>query len=119
MENVGDPPFHTYGDLRKAYPETGDGSVKVLLSHNPAHWVNDIADNSDANIDLTLSGHTHAMQMEAFGWSPAVWRYPTWGGMYEDGRGKKLYVNIGAGTVGFPARIGATPEISLFTLTRN
>jgi predicted MPP superfamily phosphohydrolase len=27
-----------------------------------------------------------------------------------------LYVNIGIGTVGFPARIGATPEITVITL---
>lgn len=119
VENVGDPPFHTYGDLHKAYPAAGDNNVKVLLSHNPAHWVDDIADNQDMNIDLTLSGHTHAMQIEAFGWSPAAWRYPTWGGMYQDKKGRKLYVNIGVGTVGFPARIGATPEITLFTLTRH
>ncbi len=119
VENVGDPPFHTYGDLQKACANAGDGNVKVLLSHNPAHWDSDIADNSANNIDLTLSGHTHAMQIEAFGWSPAVFRYPTWGGMYEDNAGKKLYVNIGAGTVGFPARIGATPEITMFTLTRH
>lgn len=119
VENVGDPPFRTYGDLHKAYRHTDDNNVKVLLSHNPAHWSDDIADKDDMNIDLTLSGHTHAMQIEALGWSPAVWRYPAWGGMYQDTKGRKLYVNIGAGTVGFPARIGATPEITLFTLTRH
>ena len=30
----------------------------------------------------------------------------------------QLYVNIGTGTVGFPARVGATPEITLFTLKK-
>lgn len=116
VENVGDPPFTTYGDLNAAYPQIGDENHKILLSHNPAHWLNDIADNDGSNIFLTLSGHTHAMQTKIFGWSPAVWRYPTWGGMYADSKGQRLYVNIGAGEVGFPARIGATPEISLFTL---
>ena len=57
------------------------------------------------------------MQMTLFGWSPSSFRYPTWGGMYADNTGQnQLYVNIGTGTVGFPARIGATPEITLITL---
>ena len=115
VENIGDPPFNLYGDLTKAYPTPTDSKHKILLSHNPAHWVKDIAD-SDNNIDLTLSGHTHAMQMELFGWSPSSFRYKTWGGLYCDSKGRYLYVNIGTGTVGFPARIGATPEITLITL---
>jgi hypothetical protein len=117
VENVGDPPFHTYGDLDAAYSTLDDGVTKILLSHNPAHWVTDICDAPDKNIALTLSGHTHAMQI-AFGRiSPAVFRYRTWGGKYDDSSNSNmLYVNIGVGTVGFPARIGATPEITLFTL---
>ena len=119
VENIGDPPFHIYGDLNKAYATPGDSLTKILLSHNPAHWVESIADDSGKNIALTLSGHTHAMQIEAFGWSPAVFRYPTWGGLYtSDNTDNKLYVNIGIGTVGMPARIGATPEITLITLKR-
>ena len=91
----------------------------MLLSHNPAHWVTDIADNDSVNVALTLSGHTHAMQIEVCGLSPAAWRYPTWGGLYTDkSNSHKLYVNIGAGTVGFPMRLGATPEITVLTLRR-
>lgn len=116
VENIGDPPFHIYGDLRKAYPTPTDNTTKILMSHNPAHWVNDIA-NTDKNIALTLSGHTHAMQIMLFGFSPASLRYRTWGGLYQDdSRRHQLYVNIGTGTVGFPARIGATPEVTLITL---
>jgi len=120
VENVGDPPFHSYGDLDIAYPgDLDDPTCKILLSHNPAHWTTDIANAPDKNIALTLSGHTHAMQIEIFGLSPAVFRYPTWGGMYDDGPGgHRLYVNIGCGEVGIPARIGATPEVTLFTLHR-
>lgn len=117
VENIGDPPFHTYGSLSSAYPNAADSLCKILLSHNPAHWVNDIADHKEVNIPLTLSGHTHAMQMEIAGWSPGALRYSTWGGLFADSDAThRLYVNIGAGTVGFPARIGATPEITLFTL---
>lgn len=117
VENIGDPPFPTYGSLEEAYPQGVDGTAKILLSHNPAHWGDDISDGKvDNDIGLTLSGHTHAMQIELLGLSPAVFRYPTWGGLYSDGLGRNLYVNIGAGTVGMPMRLGATPEITLLTL---
>lgn len=119
VENIGDPPFKVYGSLPKAYPTLSDSTVKILLTHNPAHWTDSIAGNSNINIPLSLSGHTHAMQMEILGWSPAEYRYPMWGGLYEDSDcSHKLYVNIGAGTVGFPARIGATPEITIITLKK-
>lgn len=117
VENIGDPPFRIYGSLHKAYPAVGDSVSKILLSHNPAHWTDSIAGHDDVNIALTLSGHTHAMQIEVAGLSPAAMRYATWGGMYGDEAGRHaLYVNIGAGTVGMPMRLGATPEITLITL---
>lgn len=117
VENIGDPPFPVYGSLKKACANTSTPQTKILLSHNPAHWRDSIADHPGQKIDLTLAGHTHAMQIEIAGISPAVFRYPTWGGMYSDGTtSNRLYVNIGAGTVGLPMRIGATPEVTLFTL---
>lgn len=119
VENIGDPPFHVYGSLHDSYPDLGDSTTKILLSHNPAHWTDSIAENADMNIALTLAGHTHAMQIEVAGFSPAVWRYPTWGGLYQtETTQNKLYVNIGVGTVGLPSRIGATPEITLLTLKK-
>lgn len=130
VENWGDPPFKQYGDLRAAYPGNGrkgslkDGEFKILLSHNPAHWHDEVREIS--NIDLTLSGHTHAMQARLkigdFKWSPAVWRYKEWGGLYEDVRGghqMRIYVNIGAGEVGMPFRIGADPEVTLIVLRKS
>lgn len=127
VENWGDPPFKQYGNLKMAYPsEEGrslnDDNYKILISHNPAHW--DMEVSKESNIDLTMSGHTHAMQIMAdFGglhWSPAKWRYEHWGGLYTDSVSsrypKNLYVNIGSGEVGIPSRVGATPEITLFTL---
>lgn len=118
VENIGDHPFPVYGDLRAAYPSINDPSTKILLSHNPAHWVDSISCRPDKNVALTLAGHTHAMQIEIAGHSPASLRYPTWGGLYTDELGRHLYVNIGAGEVGFPARVGATPEVTVFTLRR-
>lgn len=130
VENWGEPPFTRYGSLPDAYPQNAEGRVqdanyKILLSHNPMHWHEEVRTNTD--IDLTLAGHTHAMQVmfgaPGTGFSPSQYRYPEWGGLYEYrntlGASPRLYVNIGSGTVAFPARIGsAAPEITLITLKR-
>lgn len=124
VENWGEPPFSRYGDLKKAYPQvnTKDSTFKVLMSHNPEHWNQEVSRISD--IDLTLAGHTHAMQimfqLGNWKWSPSEYKYDQWEGLYsrlnQDGYETKIYVNIGAGEVGIPMRIGATPEITLFIL---
>lgn len=120
VENWGEPPFKTYGNLKASYPALGDSVFKILLTHNPVHWEQEVMNNDSANIALSLSGHTHAMQIEIGRWSPAEWRYSRWGGLYESptNNGKHLYVNIGLGTVGIPSRIGATPELTIITLHR-
>ena len=130
VHNWGEPPFNQLGDLGKSYPESNDklkglndGMFKILLTHNPEHWIK--VATKISNIDLSLSGHTHAMQIMLklgdFKWSPSKFRYKDWGGLYNtvasDGTPMNLYVNIGVGEVGFPARIGAAkPEITVFTL---
>ena len=71
--------------------------------------------------DLTLSGHVHSMQLKirpwGRGWSPAKWIYKHWSGRYDTGR-HTLYVNDGTGYVAYPMRLGAWPEVTLFTLKR-
>ena len=75
--------------------------------------------SSNGYSDLTLSGHIHAMQckLNVFGYdfSPAMFMYKEWSGGYENLKGK-LYINDGIGNVGFFARIGARPEITVITL---
>ena len=122
VENWGEPPFSVYGDLRKSYPDLMDSNYKVLLTHNPEHWNREVL--AVSNIDLSLSGHTHAMQMVLsigdWQWSPSVWKYKEWGGLYSkpnaEGKPLQLYVNIGLGEVALPFRLGATPEVTLLTL---
>lgn len=88
---------------------------KVLLSHDPTQWRRKILPQTD--IQLMLSGHTHGMQFEIFGFSPAKWLYPEWGGMYTQGQ-QSLYVSLGVGEVMIPFRFGALPEINVITLKR-
>ena len=120
VENIGEPPFHTYGNLLDAYPTPGDSCFKVLLSHNPSHWKGEV--EPATNISLMLAGHTHAMQimLTIFGkrHSPASLRYDEWQGLYSNSLGQHLYVNIGAGCIGMPARFGAKPELTIITLKR-
>lgn len=117
VENWGEPPFHQYGDLAKATRDVHFNGFKLLLSHNPEHWRQIVVPGYD--FDLTLSGHTHAMQMaiNLFGerFSPAVMKYRNWGGLYTQNN-KSIYVNEGIGYVLYPMRLGSGPEISVLTL---
>ena len=119
-ENYGERPFDKRGNLARAYGGLNDSHFKIQLQHNPYAWRASTLTNS--NIDLMLSGHTHAWQiLLKFGdwqWSPASLRYPEWGGAYNEGD-RWLYVNIGTGMVGTPMRIGATPEITVITLKKS
>ncbi len=125
VENWGEPPFPSYGDFEKATKGLDANTFNILLSHNPMHWHSIVRESAKA--DLTLSGHTHAMQMRLRtpwkNYSLSALKYPEWEGMTEytrpDGSLSRVYVNIGCGEVGFPARIGADPEITVITLNHD
>ena len=114
VENSGRPPFPNYAKLPEAMEGT-EGMFKVLLSHDPSSWRREVLPETD--IQLTLSGHTHAMQTKIFGFSPSAWVYPEYEGLYTE-NGQLLYVNIGLGHLMYPLRLGAWPEITLLTLKR-
>jgi predicted MPP superfamily phosphohydrolase len=84
----------------------------ITISHLPQLW-RSICGYSD----LTLSGHIHAMQMKIGSFSPAKFMYKEWSGLYESDNGK-LYINDGIGCVGYLARFGARPEITVIELHR-
>ena len=111
VENWGKPPFPRYGDLAQALQSIGDHPI-ILLSHDPSHWRAEVLNYP---IALTLSGHTHAMQMGiqlgSWEWSPAKYIYPEYDGLYQEDS-QYLYVSRGQGYLGFPGRLGLRPEIS-------
>ena len=107
-----EPPFSKYGNLPAAMQGVDGDSFKILLSHNPSHWE---AEVMYTDIDLTLSGHTHAMQLKVFGLSPAKLKYKYWNGLHKE-KGKYLYVNEGLGCTLIPFRFGTWPEITVITL---
>ncbi|MEJ6979230.1 metallophosphoesterase [Pedobacter sp. P351] len=113
--------FGQRGNLNKALQGTEDGSVKILLSHDPSHWDAQVK-NYPEKVHLTLSGHTHGMQfgIELFGfkWSPVKYRYPNWAGLATYNN-RYLYVNRGFGFLGFAGRVGIWPEITVIQFRKN
>jgi len=104
-------------DLPETLANVPGNGFKILLSHNP-----DITTEirKKMQIDLTLCGHTHGGQITI----PFLTDYlmpinnP---GRYMAGLVKEdygyTYVNRGIGTLVFPIRLGASPEITHFHLT--
>ena len=112
VDNAGSRMFPDKSDLPKAVKGLSADNFKILLSHDPSHWRREVLPTTD--IDLTLSGHTHAMQFKIGNWSPSKWTYPEWGGLYVEGN-QKLYVSTGIGeNIAF--RFGVWPQIVLLTL---
>lgn len=105
--------FPSNGDLNKAAAGTEE-AFRIVLTHDPMHWESEILGHDYA---LTLSGHTHAMQLSILGWSPSSLIFRHSNGLYTEGA-QHLYVNAGLGETIFPARIGARPEITLITLRK-
>lgn len=106
-----------HGDLNKAMTGLDSADFRILISHDPNHW--EEAVKGKTNIELTLAGHTHGMQIgvysKRFKWSPAQYFYPRWSGLYSNNN-QFLYVNRGLGVLGVPFRILMPPEITLIRL---
>ena len=113
------PDSLTHFDLALATRQLDSAHFNIMLCHTPKVWETMPHHPALRLIDLTLSGHTHAMQakiaINARQWSPAQWMYRYWSGLYER-NGRYLYVNDGLGYVLYPMRIGTKPEITLITL---
>jgi predicted MPP superfamily phosphohydrolase len=106
-----------HGDLKKAMNGLDSADFRILISHDPNQWEKDV--KGKTAIELTLSGHTHGMQMgimtKRFKWSPSEYFYPRWNGLYKEGN-QYLYVSRGLGVVAIPFRIWMPPEISVIKL---
>jgi uncharacterized protein len=139
--------FHQYGDMDKTFAGTTEEEFKILLSHDPTHWQEQVVgltteknNNTEVddhrgptrnqplarasrNVALTLSGHTHGAQfgveLPSLGikFSPVQLRYKRWGGLYQE-EGKYLYINRGFGFLAFPGRVGMPPEVTLIELQK-
>jgi uncharacterized protein len=87
------------------------GAFPILLGHHPHAFDSAI----EAQIPLTLSGHTHGGQLmltEQLGAGPVMFKY--WSGLYQRGN-SSLVVSNGVGNW-FPLRVNAPAEIIHITL---
>ena len=99
--------------VNKLLTQREPNAFPILLAHHPHAF--DAA--ADAQLPLTLSGHTHGGQLmlnEQLGFGPAMFRY--WSGLYERGT-SKLIVSNGVGNW-YPLRVNAPAEIVHLTLRR-
>ena len=88
---------------------------KILLSHHPEYYLNDIKENENDTFDLIVSGHTHGGQWHVLGnnwYAPGQGMFPK----YTRGRFGKLIISAGvANTVSIP-RFGNPCEIVVISL---
>ena len=111
MENDGDGKrFPQRGNIKKAL--NGVKGFTIMLEHDPDSWRRKIV--PDGRAELTLSGHTHAMQFNILGWNPIELLGKEWYGWYKEGD-QSLYVTSGAGAL-IPFRFGASAEITIIDL---
>ena len=113
--------FNQAGDLARASVNIKQEDFKILMSHDPSHWEIKVKEDP-FNYQLTLSGHTHGLQMgiEIPGWlkwSPSKYVYKQWAGLYEEA-GRFINVNRGFGYHAFPGRVGIWPEITVIELKK-
>jgi predicted MPP superfamily phosphohydrolase len=105
-------------DLKQALREVSPNEFKILLCHSP-----DVRQGikSGTKIEVTLCGHTHGGQIAIPFISPYFipikdpFRYQA--GLVKEPYGY-TYVNRGIGTLVFPFRIAAPPEITCITLQK-
>lgn len=118
VTTVGRHGHMTHGNIDTARKGIDSVDFEILLTHDPNHWIAEVA-GKRRDIDLTLSGHTHGMQLgimtKKVRWSPVKIYYPHWNGIYRNGD-QVQYVNRGLGVLAVPFRIWMPPEISVLTL---
>tara|TARA_R110002126_G_scaffold291790_1_gene458419 strand:- start:431 stop:1651 length:1221 start_codon:yes stop_codon:yes gene_type:complete len=113
--------FNQAGDLQLAATGVNKDDFKILMSHDPSHWQEKVK-NDDFNYHLTLSGHTHGLQIgieiPGFKFSPSQFVYKQWAGLYQE-YGRYINVNRGFGYHAFPGRVGIWPEITVIELKKS
>jgi len=119
MENDGDGKrFPQKGDINKTLKgvthkdKQAENPFILMLEHDPSAWRRKIV--PDGRAQLTISGHTHAMQFMIGQWSPMSLTGKEWHDWYTEGN-QSLFVSAGLGGL-IPFRFGATGEIVVLTL---
>jgi uncharacterized protein len=112
-----DDTYTKRADLTATLAQRTPGEIAVLLAHDPSLF----SAAALRDVDLMLSGHTHAGQVAVpfvgrwLSLSHLAHRFHT--GVYRRGN-STLYVHPGLGTTGPPIRLGTSPTVAILTLRR-
>lgn len=99
----------------KAFLKATKGEFRLLLSHRPAHALDNIL---SSKVDLQLSGHTHGGMFPGLDLLIAKMNGGFAKGLFKIGKGY-LYLSPGTGQWnGFPLRLFCPSEITLITLKK-
>lgn len=111
-----DDPWRGHTDFDQALSMSDPNAPTIMLCHQPDLFPAVV----QRGIDLTLAGHYHGGQVKlrflGLEISPAHLVSEFVEGLYAQGR-SQLYVSRGIGITGPPARLNASPEITLLHLT--
>lgn len=102
------------GNIAKSYQYLNDSIFSIVLTHDPSYWKMSVLDSCNAS--LTLSGHTHAGQVNIFGIKPLCIFKPENDGLYRENN-RYLIVSRGVGS-GVPFRFVSSPSIEVITLKK-
>lgn len=107
-----DDPHFGYDDIEKAMQGVGNEGVKILLAHSPEIF----RKVKGKNINVVLTGHTHAGQVNipllVDLILPLKYDRKYKKGLFKE-KNTYLYVNRGIGTTILPVRFNSLPEITL------
>jgi predicted MPP superfamily phosphohydrolase len=112
VDDGGEPAQKLQKLKRLVMPNT----INILLTHYPSYF-----GDPELAIDLTLAGDIHGGGQLSLDFVHrglnlgSLMGVPYIRGLYEKGAAQ-LYMNRGIGITGFPIRLGARPEITLFEL---
>lgn len=102
-------------DLDKALEGCSPDDATILLAHQPLAAKRALQARPDIN--LILSGHTHAGQI--FPWNVGAYLLnPFFAGLYQVGKATFVYVSPGTAYYGIPMRLGSRAEITELILWR-
>lgn len=113
LAGISDPAGGATGrgpDLDAALAGAGPGRPVILLSHSPGA----VRDAASRGVDLMVTGHTHGGQFYPFALAVAA-NNPALSGLHRFGP-TQLFITNGAGFWGPMARLGAAPDITVFSL---
>ena len=90
----------------------GTGGTTILLAHDPRR----LAEASQLDVQLVLSGHTHGGQVIVPAVGPIAGRkFPVLAG-HATRENTSIFVSRGVGTVYVPVRINCPPDVAILTL---